>query len=220
MTAPTPLTCDVAEESLGAFVLGALEPVEREQVEAHLRACPPCSAVAAELAPLPGLLHRADLAAHEAAPPPELLERAIAEARARDGVPVRARRPWSALALAAAGVAAAALLVAAMLVSTRPTPLVLTATTAAPGVGAQVVVTPTDSGTELALRLDGVEAGQHCELLVIAKDGGREVAATWIANYEGEAVVTGTTSVPRAELARLVVTAPDGSVLAELPVPA
>ena len=54
----------------------------------------------------------------------------------------------------------------------------------------------------------------------MSKDGSREVAASWIANYEGEAVITGTTSLPRAELARLDITTPGGSTLAELPVPA
>jgi hypothetical protein len=133
-------------------------------------------------------------------------------------VPIRRR--WAGVALTVAGVAAAAVLVAAMVVSTRPSSLVLTTSTAAPGVGARVVLTPTDTGSELALTLEGVEAGQHCELLAVSRDGSREVAASWIANYEGEAVITGTTSVPRAELERLVITTPDGSTLAELPVPA
>lgn len=220
MSGPPPLTCAVAEEALGALVLGALDPGEREQLESHLRVCPPCASLLAELAPLPGLLHRVDLLAHEAAPPADLLERAIAQARATEPVVLRARHRVTTIVVAVAGVAAAIVLVATMVVSTRSTPLTVTATSPASGVSARVVVTSTDTGSELSLTLDGVEAGQHCELVAVAKGGTREVAASWIANYEGQAVVTGTTSVPRAELARLLVTTPDGATLVELRVPA
>jgi len=64
MTAPT---CAEVQESLGVLVLGALDPAERETVEAHVRVCPPCAAVLAELAPLPGLLNRAASSEIEAA---------------------------------------------------------------------------------------------------------------------------------------------------------
>jgi anti-sigma factor RsiW len=50
--------CTDVEQSLGALVLGALEPAERDAVETHVRSCPRCSTLLAELAPLPGLLNR------------------------------------------------------------------------------------------------------------------------------------------------------------------
>ena len=40
----------------GAYVLGALDPAERAEFEAHLRTCAACRAEVAEIAPLPGLL--------------------------------------------------------------------------------------------------------------------------------------------------------------------
>ena len=42
--------------SLGAYLLGALEPRERAAMEAHIADCPHCSRELLELAPLPGLL--------------------------------------------------------------------------------------------------------------------------------------------------------------------
>ena len=51
------VTCPVTTE-LGAYVLGALEPAERRQVEGHLGDCPACAAELAELEPLPALLDR------------------------------------------------------------------------------------------------------------------------------------------------------------------
>ncbi|MDA8436441.1 MAG: zf-HC2 domain-containing protein [Actinomycetales bacterium] len=218
---PAPLTCAVAEESLGALVLGALDPVERDQVEAHVRDCPACSAVLAELAPLPGLLHRVDLAAHTAAPPPDLLERALEQVRAAEPpVPLSGRRRRLPLALALAAAAAAVVLVVSTVLSSGPGVVEVSATSPTTSVAARIVLTPTDTGTQLALTLTGVEAGQRCRLVVVARDGSREVAATWVANYEGEAVVTGTTAVTRADLARLEVTTPEGGTLVAVPVPA
>ncbi|QMU72472.1 anti-sigma factor [Streptacidiphilus sp. P02-A3a] len=42
--------------SLGAYLLGALDPAERAAVQAHVADCPDCRRELLELAPLPGLL--------------------------------------------------------------------------------------------------------------------------------------------------------------------
>jgi hypothetical protein len=210
--------CPRAEESLGALVLGALDPVERDQVEEHVRGCASCSAILGELAPLPGLLHRIDLPTAEGPPPQDLLERAIAQARAEEPVELPRSR-WKLVATIAAAAVAAAVLVVAMLVSPHPESVTVSATSPTTDVSASVVVTPTDSGTEFALTLEGVAAGEHCQLVVVGRDGSREVASTWIANYEGEAVVTGNTSVTRADLRRLEVTTTDGHTLVTINAP-
>ncbi|MET0134497.1 MAG: zf-HC2 domain-containing protein [Kibdelosporangium sp.] len=44
--------------SLGAYLLGALDPAERSAFEEHLTTCPTCKAELLRLAPLPGLLQR------------------------------------------------------------------------------------------------------------------------------------------------------------------
>jgi hypothetical protein len=67
--------------SLGAYLLGALDPAERSAFEEHLDTCPDCRAELLRLAPLPGLLQRLtpeDYAAIEIGdvpdwPPPPLL---------------------------------------------------------------------------------------------------------------------------------------------------
>lgn len=214
--------CPRSEESLGALVLGALDPAERDAVEAHVRGCPACSAVLAELAPLPGLLHRVDLGARDVVAPPELLDRALAVVRGSGAsASLAARRRRRRMALAALATAAAVVAVLSfVLVQSRPASVVVTATSASTHVSARVVVTPTSAGTELALTLDGVTAGQHCQLVAVSRSGQREVAATWVADYEGQADVTGTTSVTRADLARLEVTTTDGTTLVGVDVPA
>ncbi|WP_446215235.1 anti-sigma factor family protein [Micromonospora sp. IBHARD004] len=56
MTAEPPCTFTT---SLASLLIGALGPLERQEVEAHLRQCPVCLEELILLAPLPGLLHRA-----------------------------------------------------------------------------------------------------------------------------------------------------------------
>jgi hypothetical protein len=211
--------CPQAEESLGALVLGALDPAARDEVEEHVRGCASCSAILGELAPLPGLLHRIDLPSAEEAPSQDVLERAIAQARAQEPAQLPRRR-WKAGAAASAAAVAAGVLVVGVLVSSHPQSVTVSATSAATDVSAKVVVTPTDTGTELALTLQGVPAGEHCQLVAVGRDGSREVASTWIANYEGDAVVVGNTSETRAVLRRLEITTTDGQTLVTIDVPA
>lgn len=62
--------------SLGAYLLGALDPAERSAFEEHLDTCPNCKAELLRLAPLPGLLQRItpeEYAAIEAGEPTDLL---------------------------------------------------------------------------------------------------------------------------------------------------
>lgn len=49
--------CESSRLALGALVLGALTPAEREQVERHVAQCDRCRTELAELALLPGLLN-------------------------------------------------------------------------------------------------------------------------------------------------------------------
>ena len=115
--------CADARLSLGALVLGALEPGDREVVEAHVHGCRGCSETLAELAPVPGLLNRVDTADLELAPPPpELLERVLAVVRAEERASIsapsttRRRARWAVMGLG--GAVAAGLLVVLALVWT------------------------------------------------------------------------------------------------------
>ncbi|TMQ98321.1 hypothetical protein ETD83_19385 [Actinomadura soli] len=109
--------CVDIRTSLGVYVLGALDPAERSQVESHLAGCPVCRDELAGLAGLPAMLGRVDEAqlAELAGPPPELLDGLLARAaeqrgrrlaplgRRAGGGPGRARRVarWAPLAAAA-----------------------------------------------------------------------------------------------------------------------
>ena len=212
MTGPT---CAEVHESLGALVLGALEPAEREAAEAHVRDCPPCAAELAELAPLPALLNRAAAADIEApaAAPPQVLDRALAEVRR-----IQVTRRRRSLAVLAAAAAVVLVLAAGLVVRAIRAPEQVVASGSSQGVSARVVMTPGPSGTQLALTLSGVTPGEHCELVAVSEAGTTDVASSWVATYDGEASVTGTTAYELAEITRLDITTPEGELLVSMPV--
>jgi anti-sigma factor RsiW len=47
--------------SIGAYLLGALDPEEQVEMERHLTSCEICRQELIEVAPLPGLMHRLTL---------------------------------------------------------------------------------------------------------------------------------------------------------------
>jgi hypothetical protein len=64
-----------------------------------------------------------------------------------------------------------------------------------------------------------VEPGEHCQLVAVDRHGSREVAASWVASYQGRASVTGTTSFSADSLTRMEVVGTDGRLLARVNVP-
>ena len=88
------MSCDHIREELGGYVLGALEPAERDAVAAHLATCPACAAEHARLAELPALLAHAEGLEIPAAPAGGRGARARPDrARARRGPPAAPPAP-------------------------------------------------------------------------------------------------------------------------------
>jgi hypothetical protein len=69
------------------------------------------------------------------------------------------------------------------------------------------------------VRMDGAAAGERCRLIVLARDGRSEVAATWRATYRGTAEVTGSAAIPPAEVAAVAVVTTAGRRLVRVPIP-
>jgi hypothetical protein len=227
VTGPTgTMDCHEARLSLGVLVLGVIDPEERPALEAHLTTCERCSAELAELAVLPGLLHRLDPVAAASGlpvPSPRFQDRVVAAGRV-----ARARRRCRLVAAlgTAAAVIAAALLAPALVRGDEPASnpvagrsIVVDRTDPRTAVHARVSLAPEDSGTQLTLVLGGVRPGEHCRLVARDFAGRHETAASWVATYTGSASVTGTTSFPRRSITSLQVVRGDGLVLVSLPVP-
>ena len=201
-------TCDsTLRLSLGAYVLGALDPVERAEVDAHLSDCAACRDELAGLAAMPGLLARVrieDVLEPSPSPSPAMIARLLRRLRAAR----RARRRRFAVAGAAVTLAAAGM--GAVVLSTGGSgPTGETASVAAvnarSGVSAKLGLRPESWGTAVHVRLRGVLAGTRCRLIAVSKSGAREVAGTWRATYDGTADVEAATAIPKDQLASFAV---------------
>jgi anti-sigma factor RsiW len=215
------MTCHDTTMSLGVYLLGALEPTEQAAVEAHLATCETCRAELAELAALPPMLEQItldDIAPEPLAPSEDLFERVAAQARAQvtDELATRRRRRYrrlTAVAAASAIVAGAGIGSWAILGDhSSRTP------TQTAGVHMTVALASQVSGTGYTVDVSGLPTNEHCKLIAISSNGERDVAGKWDATYEGVATETGSTSIPRSELARFVLLGTNGERLATVSV--
>ena len=184
--------CAQCRNELGVYVLGAIEPAERAQVDRHLAGCPRCRDELAGLAGLPGLLCRAlpDVALRawtddpgEPVPGPPL-DRLI---RAVSTIKLRRRLTAAAAAALIIGLAAATSVQA---LHARPASTAAptaprwtdtdTGASAATGARATVRYAGQPWGTQLEVRVTGIAAGTRCQLRVINAQGQDIGAGGWI----------------------------------------
>lgn len=218
---------DAMTSSLGAYLLGALSPAERAEVEHHLGGCSDCRTELAALAGLPGLLARLDatdvehLESFQVATDGRLLDRTLLELTRRRRVQ---RRHSRLLAVAAA-------IIVAILTATAFTTLrasetnetrqaqgrTVSATNATSGVHAVVAVQQKLWGTALHLSLRGVPPGTRCELIAVLTDGRRQTAGAWQASYEGTASIDAATDARPDQLASVEVVTRTGTRLVSVP---
>ncbi|WP_018682061.1 anti-sigma factor family protein [Actinokineospora enzanensis] len=228
--------------SLGAYLLGALDPADRYAFEAHAASCADCTRELVRLSPLPGLLHRiraedfedipevpADLRLVEERPdPPAWYDEEAAEpeqsAQPEPAKPARRRRH---VVLASAAAAVVALSVGGVLVweslhgQAGPQPMIVnwSATDAASGVRADVDLTDRNWGTEVKIRLHDVPPGKPCKLVVQGRDGYREIAGWWATGYVQGESIPGSTSIDLSRISRVEVVTDDNIVLVDVPAP-
>jgi hypothetical protein len=201
--------CSV-RSSLGAYLLDALEPAERDAVARHLEGCAPCRRELERMAALPALLaivpvreaQRLSPAPH---PPTRPLDRVLAAAGGS--------RPMN----AAVWLALVVVLGVGALLGRSALDETVRAADRGTGVRMTAEIARLPWGAGVQMRLAGVAPGERCRLVVAA--GGRsEVAARWEAGYAGDAAVYATTSIPAADVDQLAVITDDGRVLLRAPV--
>lgn len=229
-----PMRCGEVRHALGVYVLGAIDPAERSEVDAHLADCAACRGELAALAGLPALLARlpsemledgpadpepADL--DPADPDPAMLDRLLARTAAR-----RRRFRWL-VASAAAGVVVilaaggTGAYVAGEAASAQPpeTAVTLSADDAGSNVSGEVTLTPRRWGTSVTVRLSGVPKYTTCSLVAVGEEGRRSVAASWHVTYDGGVDVDGATALTPGRIAEFAVVTSEGQRLLTIPMP-
>jgi predicted anti-sigma-YlaC factor YlaD len=202
------MTDNHPREDLGAYALMALDEPDRRTVESHLAACRTCRDEYEELRTMTDLLGELPPEALLEGPPEDgdlLLQRTLGAVR-RERVGEVTRRRW--LAGAAASVAAIALLGGGVLAgrqsvdlppvavptvtatatsTTLPGTFTVDATDATTGAQLSARVVPAAGWVRVNAQVKGIAAGQRCRVVVVAKDGRREVAGSWLVSPAGAA---------------------------------
>ncbi|HET6212033.1 MAG TPA: zf-HC2 domain-containing protein [Micromonosporaceae bacterium] len=227
------MKCEYARED-GAYVLGALAPIERSGYERHLAGCAQCRDAVAVLAVLPGLLGRLDAAAAEqvaleatAVEPSRLPSLVLAAQAERRRERTRARRRISGSALVAACLALVMGLGIGLVRETPPTvatPVVMAAmipaVTGAPRgpVSAEIGMSSVNGGTKIRMHCSYSSAGDYHDpwpfrLYAYGKDGRSEEVGSWVAGPGDDLWLDGMTRYRTADLTRLELRTGDGAPL-------
>jgi Putative zinc-finger len=237
---PRSMDCPEARLSLGVYVLGAIDPVERALVDAHLATCRDCRDELAGLAGLPALLARVSMEEAVALamtdgpdvpldempePPRELLATVLDLTTAR-----RRRRRWR-----EAGIGLAAALVIAtgvfggLRLGAGPAPSATVGVALYPGhpisawetvqgqSGTTVATVSYRSmgwGTQLDTKVSGIPVGTSCQLYVIDSSGHRVLVGGWVTdNDEGTVWYPGSAAVPSNDVTGFQVTVAHGQTI-------
>jgi hypothetical protein len=178
--------CRDIRQLLGVYVVGAIDPAERAQVDAHLAECQPCRDELAGLAGLPAMLSRVPAADVERLgllslpeamqPPDELMDSLLKKVSAK-----RKSRMWRSVAsvAAAAVIAAGGATVASQLTGAGTSAAAEQASATSGHVSAMVDYAPVRWGTAMRIQVSGLKPGTVCQFWVVGKNGTSDYAGTW-----------------------------------------
>ncbi|MFF9573057.1 zf-HC2 domain-containing protein [Streptomyces sp. NPDC014685] len=218
-------------ELLGAYVLGALDEQEVRTVDEHMASCQKCRDELDGLREMESALGEVPPEAFLDGPPEGgdlLLQRTLRQARnERAGQTLRRRAVLGAVA----AVATAAVLGGGVLIGQNTGERAHEATPPAPSVAATVPppaqpggmkvvegrgastgsemrlrVTPAVDWIRLNASVTGIPAGERCRVVVVAKDGSREIAGSWlVADEKKGANLDGSAAVPMDDVQKVVI---------------
>ena len=222
-----PDTADHEKGILGAYVLGVLDADEHGAVQTHLDDCDACRREVDDLRDLEAALGEIPPEAFLEGPPPDgdlLLRRTLQEVRVESAR--RSRFTRAAWALAAAAVVVIALAGGVVIGRSDAPPATVVplaaprtgkATDAETGATMSVDMRPAAGWVRLHATITGVPDGSQCRLYVVAADGSREPAGSWLAGA-GETAVDGSALMAPAEVRAVQAETYAGEILVAVPI--
>ncbi len=212
---------DHVHTELGAYVLGALEPHERRDVEDHVAHCATCRDELASLSALPPLLDRLTVEEATTDIGSVSAELAARGRRAAADEHVRLRRHlrrWRVAAIAAAIAAVVSVAMAWQPWQEPPDRLVarlVPVSDDAAAVEGTIAAYAWEWGSTIEIRVEDLPPRTAYLVWAVAEDGRRERAGTWGPTEDGEATVRAASAILRPTLASVQVTDPEGAPLFE-----
>jgi anti-sigma factor RsiW len=227
---------------LGAYALGALVEDDRRVLADHLAGCWQCRDDLAQLEQTAAALDDVPPEMFMDGPPDDgdlVLQRALVTARREASQRIAGRRASVAACVAAAVMAAAVGGVFVGRIQGRdafpvsPPPLgsvsvaqpsgVLLGSYTDPGTGARMAVslTPAAGWVRVNAAVSGIPAGQRCRLWVVARDGTRDLAGSWVVSDRGAqegTTLDGSAIVEPGEVVSVQVDNFDGDTFVSVPV--
>ncbi|HEX4902969.1 MAG TPA: zf-HC2 domain-containing protein [Acidimicrobiales bacterium] len=204
---------DRIRELTAAYVVGALGPDDRIELEAHLAGCDTCRQDVIDFAPLPALLGRVDpgeLVDHQ--PPVPGVDALVAAVHGDVAHVERSRTRWR-RAAGAIAVAAGLVLGVVLFVEDgardRREGVALSLTAAPAGASVRVVADERPWGTYVHVSASGLPARSSYAVWAVDADGSWEPMGSWAPTPDGSAELGCSTALPLGELDRVVVTSSD-----------
>jgi Putative zinc-finger len=224
-------------EELGAYVFGLLTPEQAHVVEEHLAVCPECHREWEELRQMTDLLDEVPPEVFLEGPPDGdlVLQRTLRQIRSE----VSARQRRTRLTVAAAAVVGVAVVLGGGVAVGRavaPEPTTVAAAqapadedavagtrvltgTGPDGVEMTAKIIPAAGWVRVSATVRGIPAGERCQLVVVGRDGSREVAGSWLVPQSGwrqGMTLDGSAIVAPDQVAAVVVENEAGHQFAEL----
>jgi hypothetical protein len=224
----TMTSCREIRQALGVYVLGAIDPAERAQVDEHLATCPECREELASLAGLPAMLRKVPMVEAERLAAPgaepdvaELPSEEMLTSLVAQTSNVRRIHRWRGLAAAAAAVIVAfggGAAIANALQPSSPSIAAMhwrTASGNATRIHLTVMYRQVESGSLIKANVTGAPMGAVCELQVIDNHGKVMPVGSW-QYWHGSVWYPASTSLGEANLRAFELTI-GGKVVASAP---